>query len=107
MNKCVERAEMSFVEVSPESHFPIQNLPYGVFSTPDNVSNHYLPQTKFGPRQCFYTVHSDHGGGVVRLWQGSAVLSSTHPHDGRGLTPPPTLNGQQACGMHPTGKLSR
>ena len=80
---------MSFVEVSPESHFPIQNLPYGVFSTPDNVSNHYLPQTKFGARQCFYTVHSDHGGGgVVRLWQGSAVLSSTHPHDGRGLTPP-------------------
>lgn len=27
---------MSFIEVSPESHFPIQNLPYGVFSTPDN-----------------------------------------------------------------------
>lgn len=27
---------MSFVEVSPDSHFPIQNLPYGVFSTADN-----------------------------------------------------------------------
>ncbi|KAK3751864.1 hypothetical protein QZH41_009675 [Actinostola sp. cb2023] len=27
---------MSFVEVTPESHFPIQNLPYGVFSTEDN-----------------------------------------------------------------------
>ena len=23
----------SFIEVNPESHFPIQNLPYGVFST--------------------------------------------------------------------------
>ncbi|XP_031559131.1 fumarylacetoacetase-like [Actinia tenebrosa] len=27
---------MSFVEVTAESHFPIQNLPYGVFSTADN-----------------------------------------------------------------------
>ncbi|KAL5019937.1 hypothetical protein ScPMuIL_002829 [Solemya velum] len=27
---------MSFIHVSPESHFPIQNLPYGVFSTGDN-----------------------------------------------------------------------
>lgn len=27
---------MSFVSVSPESHFPIQNLPYGIFSTQDN-----------------------------------------------------------------------
>ena len=26
----------SFIEVSSESHFPIQNLPYGVFSTDDN-----------------------------------------------------------------------
>ena len=26
----------SFVPVSPESHFPIQNLPYGVFSTPED-----------------------------------------------------------------------
>ena len=26
----------SFIEVKPESHFPIQNLPYGVFSTKDN-----------------------------------------------------------------------
>ncbi len=30
---------MSYIEVSPESHFPIQNLPYGVFSTPENVSS--------------------------------------------------------------------
>ncbi|RWS25310.1 fumarylacetoacetase-like protein [Leptotrombidium deliense] len=27
---------MSFIHVSPESHFPIQNLPYGVFSTKKN-----------------------------------------------------------------------
>ncbi len=26
----------SFIPVSPESHFPIQNLPYGVFSTPED-----------------------------------------------------------------------
>ena len=26
----------SFIEVNSESHFPIQNLPYGVFSTKDN-----------------------------------------------------------------------
>ena len=26
----------SFIEVSPESHFPIQNLPYGIFSTKEN-----------------------------------------------------------------------
>lgn len=28
---------MSFIEVSPDSHFPIQNLPYGVFSTQENL----------------------------------------------------------------------
>lgn len=26
----------SFIDVPPDSHFPIQNLPYGVFSTPGN-----------------------------------------------------------------------
>ncbi|KAG7171817.1 Fumarylacetoacetase-like [Homarus americanus] len=29
----------SFIEVSPESHFPIQNLPYGIFSTADNATH--------------------------------------------------------------------
>lgn len=29
---------MSFVAVSEDSDFPIHNLPYGVFSTPGNVS---------------------------------------------------------------------
>ena len=28
----VDRARTSFVDVAPDSHFPIQNLPYGVFS---------------------------------------------------------------------------
>ena len=28
----------SFIEVNQESHFPIQNLPYGVFSTKDNTT---------------------------------------------------------------------
>ena len=27
----------SFIDVSPDSHFPIQNLPYGIFSTGTNV----------------------------------------------------------------------
>ena len=35
-NSC--RIEMSFIPVSPENHFPVKNLPYGVFSTSDNVS---------------------------------------------------------------------
>jgi fumarylacetoacetase len=28
----------SFIEVHPESNFPIQNLPYGIFSTQENSS---------------------------------------------------------------------
>jgi fumarylacetoacetase len=28
----------SFVPVPPDSHFPIQNLPYGVFTTPANYT---------------------------------------------------------------------
>ncbi|KAK0045630.1 fumarylacetoacetase [Biomphalaria pfeifferi] len=28
---------MSFVTVEPSSDFPFQNLPYGIFSTPDNL----------------------------------------------------------------------
>ena len=30
----------SFVEVAADSHFPIQNLPFGVFSTVVSVSFH-------------------------------------------------------------------
>lgn len=29
----------SYIQVSPDSHFPIQNLPYGIFSTPDNPTH--------------------------------------------------------------------
>lgn len=32
------RIAMSFIPVSTENHFPVKNLPYGVFSTSDNVS---------------------------------------------------------------------
>ena len=33
-NKKVKMSVLkSFIEVDPESHFPIQNLPYGIFST--------------------------------------------------------------------------
>jgi len=28
--------QKSFIEVAPDSHFPVQNLPYGIFSTRDN-----------------------------------------------------------------------
>lgn len=31
----------SFVPVPPDSDFPIKNLPYGIFSTKDNVSCNY------------------------------------------------------------------
>ena len=30
--------QASFVTVSPQSHFPLQNLPYGVFSTQNDPS---------------------------------------------------------------------
>ncbi|KAI9222481.1 fumarylacetoacetase [Blastocladiella britannica] len=30
--------QTSFVPVSADSHFPIQNLPFGIFSTPDNAT---------------------------------------------------------------------
>ncbi|MBL8051160.1 MAG: hypothetical protein JNM46_08060, partial [Anaerolineales bacterium] len=29
---------MTFIEISPNSDFPIQNLPYGIFSTKENPS---------------------------------------------------------------------
>ena len=29
--------KMSFIQVSHDNHFPIQNIPYGVFSTSDDV----------------------------------------------------------------------
>lgn len=34
---------MSFIQVDKDSDFPLQNLPYGVFSTKEEVSNnmHY------------------------------------------------------------------
>ena len=28
----------SFIDVAPDSHFPIQNLPYGVFSAKDGLA---------------------------------------------------------------------
>lgn len=31
---------MSFVAVAEDSDFPIQNLPYGIFSTANNVSRY-------------------------------------------------------------------
>ena len=31
MNPTTDPSKRSFIEVSPDSHFPIQNLPYGVF----------------------------------------------------------------------------
>ncbi|CAF4452252.1 unnamed protein product, partial [Adineta steineri] len=30
---------MSFIEVNSDSDFPIQNLPYGIFSTKDNAKH--------------------------------------------------------------------
>lgn len=36
MTNARDHFKNSFVEVNPDSHFPIQNLPYGIFSTSDN-----------------------------------------------------------------------
>lgn len=34
---------MSFVPVDADSHFPLQNLPYGVFSTEEEVRANRVP----------------------------------------------------------------
>lgn len=43
---CVSRDcsgfSMSFIQVDKDSDFPLQNLPYGVFSTKEEVSNSKL-----------------------------------------------------------------
>ena len=38
MNATHDPRLRSFIEVAPDSHFPIQNLPFGVFSSPDSTS---------------------------------------------------------------------
>lgn len=43
-NVTLQFSKMSFIPVTPESHFPIQNLPFGVFSTADNVSCVDMPR---------------------------------------------------------------
>src|SRR5262245_26272627 len=40
MNPTTDPALRSFLSVAPESHFPIQNLPYGVFRRPDGGVPH-------------------------------------------------------------------
>lgn len=46
---------MSFIQVSPENHFPIQNLPYGVFSTSDNVSK--SREEDFSPKLITFLIY--------------------------------------------------
>lgn len=58
---------MSFIQVNQDSHFPIQNLPYGIFSTQSNVSlrnlkkilklfkNIFTAKTK--ARSCYWRFH--------------------------------------------------
>lgn len=36
-----DQDNMSFIKVDPDCHFSFQNLPYGVFSTKDNVSTEH------------------------------------------------------------------
>lgn len=38
---------MSFIQVSPESDFSYHNLPYGVFSTKDDVTISFMSKGKF------------------------------------------------------------
>lgn len=59
---------MSFIQVSPENHFPIKNLPYGVFSTPDNVSTskHFTAVLlKLKSNNCFCDQQPRHRIGVA------------------------------------------
>lgn len=35
----LQALSMSFIQVDKDSDFPLQNLPYGVFSTKEEVSN--------------------------------------------------------------------
>ena len=37
---------MSFIEVNPESDFSYQNLPYGIFSTENNVNLEFISESK-------------------------------------------------------------
>ena len=70
---------MSFVEVSPESHFPIQNLPYGVFSTPDNVSHHSIVNLQQLIYICSAQYRSRSTGSEARLTIGRSRSTTVFP----------------------------
>ncbi|XP_076457121.1 fumarylacetoacetase-like [Babylonia areolata] len=74
---------MSFISVAPDSHFPIQNLPYGVFSTPDN-STHRIG-VAIGEQVLDLSVVKD-------LFDGPVLASQKHVFD------QPTLNAFMALG---------
>ncbi|XP_041361314.1 fumarylacetoacetase-like [Gigantopelta aegis] len=74
---------MSFITVDPECHFPIQNLPYGVFSTADN------PRKRIGVAIGDQILDL---GVVKNLFNGPVLSSQLHVFD------EPVLNGFMALG---------
>ena len=68
--------EMSFIEVSAESHFPIQNLPYGVFSTASNVRERVCVPKSPVLSECRSSRHTLQVGRVVLITVGSFLRSS-------------------------------
>jgi fumarylacetoacetase len=73
----------SFIDVAPESHFPIQNLPFGVFSTPDR------PTPRIGVRI---------GGFVLDLAAVEARAFFGPQLQGKGMFARPSLNAFMALG---------
>jgi fumarylacetoacetase len=72
----------SFVPVSPDSHFPIQNLPYGVFTTPAN----YTPRVGVAIGDQVLDLSSLEQAGLLDIVPGERLFSR------------PTLNGFIECG---------
>lgn len=75
----------SYIDVSPDSHFPIQNLPYGVFSTPEN------PQHRVGVAIGDKILDV---GVVKHLFNGPVMQDKMHVFD------KPVLNDFMALGHH-------
>src|SRR5262245_30975515 len=78
MDPTTDPALRSFVPVAPESHFPIQNLPYGVFRLPDGEPHVGVAIGEF----------------VLDL----AVLEAHGLLQGRGVFSQPSLNAFLALG---------
>lgn len=76
--------QQSFIDVAPDSHFPLQNLPYGVFSTRD------IPDRRVGVAIGEYVLD-------IAFLAERGFFRETHP-DALALFQQPTLNAFMAAG---------